>query len=156
MNKREMRVILQEAARAMPGSTVHEVEGVSNSVRVKTPFVGLDGEFLYFYVFKRAQNNRFSMMLPTESIGILPVITTMAILQKILRTYGLLLSQEAAIIEENVALPLHKRMAIISQALVGIDGIRRLWKVEFDRRTNASESETSGQSSKPADSSSSR
>ena len=142
MNKREMHVVQNEATRFMYGSKMLGVADVSNSVRVEIPLLGFDGKPLYFYVVRRAKDGRFSLILPTESIGILPIDTTLSILQKILKTYGLLLSQEAVIMEENIAISLHKRMATMAQAIIAIDGIRRLWKTESDRRNNASKSET--------------
>ena len=142
MNKREIKVIYDAARRFMAECAIGNVPGVLNALRVEMPLLGLDGKPLYFYVAKR-ENKRFGLILPTESIGILPVNTTLAMLQNVLRTYNLHLSQEGVIMEDNIAIPLHKRMAAISQAIIAIDGIRRLWKTEFDRRQkNAPESET--------------
>ena len=134
----------------MPDCAIGNVRGVLNAIMVELPLLGLDGKPLYFYVARRTGNKRFSLLLPTESIGILPINSTLLILQQILRGYGLLLSQEAVILEENIGIALHKRMSTMAQAAIAIDGIRRLWKTEFDKR-NSIDGDTLPVSQKPLD-----
>lgn len=146
MNPKEVKTIREAADRFMKHTTVWRVEGVPNSVRVELPFPGIDQKPLYFFVIKRKDTRRFSLILHTESIGIFSTQDTLARLQAILITYGLLLSEDAVIMEENIKIPLHQRIANVAQAIIGIDGIRRLWKTELNRRTNA-ESQIAGQES---------
>lgn len=147
MNPKEIKTIREAADRFMKHTTVWRVEGVSNSVRVELPFSGVDQKPLYFFIIKRKETRRFSLILHVESIGISSVKDTLAILQGILTTYGLLLSTDAVIMEENIKIPLHQRIANVAQAIIGIDGIRRMWKIEFNRRTQNAESEIAGQES---------
>lgn len=137
MNEREIKTVKQEAARFSKDIFV-TVAG-STGVKLELPYYNAALSPLYFFVVKRKGAKKFSLLLPVESIGVLPVDGTLSILQELLKTYQVLVSQEADIMEEN-DYPLHTRIKIMTQALVAIDGIRRLWQVEHDRRTNATES----------------
>lgn len=136
MNKKEIRTVNQEAQRFMKDTKLVLVEEV-DSVKLELSFSDPKSQALYLFVAKRKGEKTFSLMLPVESVGMIAVDETLVRLQPLLKTYGLILTQEAVIIEENTKLPLHKRIRNMSQALVAVDGIRRLWKVEFDRRTEA-------------------
>lgn len=154
MNKREFNVIKKEAERFMSGLVVEPLTAEESAVKVTLPMTGIYDRPLYFFVVKRKAARRFSLILHVESIGINAVEGTLSILQQLLRTYNLILSQEAVIMEENVDRPLHKRMGTMVQVLLGIDAIRRLWIDEHNRRKHA-ESQDPKSSGNGADNSSS-
>lgn len=137
MNSKELKTIREAASYFMRGTLVQPIEGVSNSARIELPLLSIDKKPLYFFIIKRKDTRRFSLILHVESIGILPVADTLSRLQSILTTYSLLLSQDAIIMEENIKIPLHQRIANVAQAVIAVDGIRRLWKTELIRRTHA-------------------
>jgi hypothetical protein len=153
MNKHEIQTIRQEAQRFMKDiSLVIE----DSAIRLVLPFLNSQSEEMYFFVVKRKESKKFSLLIPVQSVGILAIESTLALLQPVLKTYGLLLSQDAVIMEES-KLSLHKRIGNVAQALIAIDGVRRLWKVEHDRRTeNAIESESIEPISDPTNDSSPR
>lgn len=90
------------------------------------------------FVGKPKHSNKFLLLIPVESTGILAVDSTLAILQRVAATYGVMLTQEAVLREESQN-PLHERISNMTQLLIGIDGIIRLWKVTA---SNATKSET--------------
>ena len=137
MTSKELRVIRQEAQRAIGSTKVETVPEQLNAARVFLPMKSASGGPIYFFVVKRLKARKFSLILHVDSIGILAVDTTLVLLQEVLQGYGLLLSQDAVIMEENTAVPLSERMRTMAQALIGIDGIRRLWQVQHDRRVHA-------------------
>ncbi len=133
MNKHELRTIDQEAQRFMKDIKITEVE---SSAKLELPFTNSSGDNLYIFITKRSKARKFTLLIPVESTGLFATNPTLLLLQPMLKTYNLLLTQEAVIMEES-NLPLHQRIRNLTQAVVGIDGVRRLWKAEFDRRTNA-------------------
>lgn len=148
MNKHEIQTIRQESQRFMKDIKLTEVEG---SVRLDLSFSDPQSNTLYLFVAKRKGNRSFSLLIPVQSTGILTVQSTLAMLQPLLKTYGLIISQDAVIMEENTKLSLNKRIRNMTQALIALDGIKRLWKVEFNRRQNASESQVVEPTSNSAD-----
>lgn len=99
--------------------------------RVILPFQNQEEKQLYFFI--TVSKKRFSLLLPVESAGLIAVKSTLAILQPMLKTYGLILTSEAVIMEVNHKLPLHKRIHNMSQAIINMDGVRRLWKSQLRR-----------------------
>lgn len=140
MTKKEIRTVKQEAERFMKGIIFFEAE--PDGLRLNLPFKDKRDVNIYFYVAKRKGSKKFSLLMPVESTGLLAVNSTLALLQPVLTTYGLLLSQTAVIMEES-SLSLHIRIQNMAQALIAIDGICRLWQAENDRRTNAAQSQDS-------------
>ena len=140
MTKKEIRTVKQEAERFMKGIIFFEAE--PDGLRLNLPFKDKRDVNIYFYVAKRKGSKKFSLLMPVESTGLLAANSTLALLQPVLATYGLLLSQTAVIMEESF-LSLHIRIRNMAQALIAIDGICRLWQAENDRRTNASQSQDS-------------
>src|SRR5208337_394947 len=133
MTKKEIRTVKQEAERFMKGIIFFEAE--PDGLRLNLPFKDKRDVNIYFYVAKRKGSKKFSLLMPVESTGLLAANSTLALLQPVLATYGLLLSQTAVIMEESF-LSLHIRIRNMAQALIAIDGICRLWQAENDRRTN--------------------
>lgn len=128
MNKKEIRTIDQEAQRFMKDTKLTPTEE-DDCVRLDLTFSDPKSQALYLFVSKRKKDKRFTLMIPVQSTGIIAATETLALLQPLLKTYGLILTQQAVITEESINLPLHKRIRNMSQALVAIDGIRRLWNV---------------------------
>jgi len=149
MNKVETRTIRDAMERFMPDTELRLAVVKGNgkdrpdfvAVKVLLPMQSVDKEQLYFFVAKRSTERRFSILIPVESVGIRAVSTALVILQDVLRTYNLILTQEAVIMEQDLALPFHKRMTKMAQAVVAIDGIRRLWKTQL--RSNNAEGQDS-------------
>lgn len=133
MNRKEEQTVKQEALRYSKDVCI--TPAGENGVKVEIPYMNLEQRPIYFFVVKRKDSKRFSLLLPVASAGIHPVNSTLALLQPFLRSYGLLLSQEAVIMEESHH-SLHFRIKTFAQALLGIDGIRRLWDEE-SKRINA-------------------
>lgn len=150
MNPKEIKTVKEAAERFMKDISVEVVPTVSNSVLVQLPLLGLDGLKLHFFIIKRKETRRFSLIFHTTSFNILPITETLEVLQDLLHTYGLLLSQDGIIMEENIKIPLHKRIAVLSQALIGIDSLRRLLQVGNIRRTQDAESKEVGSQGRSA------
>lgn len=142
MTSRELKTIKQECERVIGGVTIREVPEQLNAVMVTLPMSSSSGEYIYFFIVKRLKARKFSLILHVESIGISAIDSTLSTLQNILKSYGLLLSQDAVIMEEDTSISLSKRIRAMSQALIGIDGIRRLWKVENNRRNDVIREDT--------------
>lgn len=136
MNKHEIQTIKQEAQRFTKGIKI--IPADESAIKLELPYTNEGGEALYFFVAKRKGAKKFSLLVPVVSVGLVDLPSTLAILQPFLKTYGLLLSQEATIMEES-NLPLNVRFKNMAQTVIGIDGICRLWKVQYGRQ-NASES----------------
>lgn len=132
MNKQDERAVREACKRFMPPLTLVEVPEESSTLKIVLSV----NPNLYFFVGKRKADGRFSLLIPVESIGFHAQPETLSRLQALLRTYGLLLSQDAVIMEENIKLPLDQRIGVMVWALIGLDGIRRLWQEE-SKRTNA-------------------
>lgn len=133
MNNKEIRTIEQEAHRFSKDILVITAGQVG--VKLELPFMSAEQTPLYFFVEKRKGAKKFSLMMPVESTGLIAVSSTLVLLQPLFRTYGLLITQDAIIIEEEDHLSLHLRIKNMTQAIISIDGIRRLWIAEHDRRT---------------------
>lgn len=137
MNRVEIKTIRDAAQLFMKHATASPVIDVSNCIKIELPFLGYDQKPLHMFVIKRKDSRRFSIIVHIEASGILSTRDSMAILQPVLKTYGLLLSAEAVIMEENIDIPLHRRISAMAQALIGLDGLRRLWQSESNRSSNA-------------------
>ena len=128
MNKHEIRTVKQEAQRFTKGINVTEIDACV--LKVELPYTNQTGKNLYFYVTKRKGEKKFSIMTTVDSVGLSTLNSTLTRLQPLLKTYGLILTQDHIILEESV-IPLNQRFKNMAQAVIGIDGIRRLWKVEY-------------------------
>lgn len=153
MNGHEIRTIRQEAERFAKEVKVCDI-GEEDSVKIELPYLNEEGEILYFFVAKRKNSKKFIMIMPVLSTGIITIPSTLALLQPLLGTYGLILTQDAVIIEES-GLSLNKRFRNMAQAIVSIDGIRRMWKT-IQERSNAAKSKDSESISNSTNDSSSR
>jgi len=142
LNAREKRTIKQEAERFMKGIVIKDAAEPS-AVILELPMLDAKKNPIRFFIGKRPKAKKFSLLVPIESVGLLAVNSTLAKIQPVLKTYGLILSQTAVILEENHTLPLHKRIGNITQAIIGIDGLVRLWNSEFRRNPDAFESKDS-------------
>lgn len=138
MNGQAIRAVRDACKRFMPSLKVVEVVEETSTLRV----IVSENPNLYFFIGKRKADGRFSLLIPVESAGITADSMTLVRLQPLLKTYGLLLSQEAVIMEENIKLPLHERVGIMVWALISLDGIRRLWHEELKRMKNAESKKT--------------
>jgi len=137
MNKHEIRTVKQEAERFAKGITLIEEK---DALKLELPYSSYEGVPLYFYILKRKGDKKFTLAIPVESTGVVKFETTLAILQPVLRTYGLIITQDAIIIEET-SIPLNQRLKNMAQAMIGIDSMRRFCKADSERRgTNATES----------------
>jgi hypothetical protein len=136
MNKHEIQTIRQEAQRFMKDMNLSIVE---DAVKLESSFTNVKGESIYLFISKRRSTKKFTLLIPVESTGLLAVNNTLSILQKVLQTYGLILTQEAVIMEES-KLPLHQRIRNMTQALISIDGIIRLWRVTYATKSETIES----------------
>jgi hypothetical protein len=132
MNKHEIQTVKQEAQRFNKDIKISTIEG---AVKLELPFTNSKGTALYMFVGKYKNSNKFILLIPVESTGIIAVDSTLAILQKVAATYGVIITPEAVLREES-DLSLHKRIRNMTQLLIGVDSIIRLWKVT----SNASES----------------
>lgn len=128
MNKKEVHTIVQEAQRFMKDVSVSPTEE-DDCMKVELTFSDPKSHLLYLFVAKRKKDKRFTVMMPVGSTGLLATNQTLSLLQPLLKSYGLILTQDAVIVEENINLALHKRIRNMSQALVAVDGICRLWNV---------------------------
>jgi hypothetical protein len=153
VNKRELKTIREAAARFMPSLKVEEVTEFSNSVRMDIPSPKSSKMYsrTYFFIGRRKKDGRFKLLVPVESIGLLAVNNTLARLQPLLCEYGLMLTQDAVIMEENISIPLEERIGNMTRAIIAIDGIRKLWQLEYDRSYNVKSEETKPISNSPND-----
>ena len=133
MNKRDIRVVREAAKRFMADLAVYEVQDIASALKIEIP----NSTPLYFFIIKRAKDGRFSLIIPVESAGLIAVDSTLTRLQPLLKSYNLILSSDRVIMEENIKIPLHERIGIMVRALIALDGVRRLWQVEADRRSDA-------------------
>lgn len=126
MTKLEIQSLIKAAK-----SVIHGTKGQFNketqSLQVELPFNRGTANPLYYFIIKRSRNKHVSLILPSISMGILPTPSTLSILQKLLTSYGISLLEEGIIAEENYNKPLNVRLAAMAQALLGIDGVVRLW-----------------------------
>jgi hypothetical protein len=125
MNRHEIKTIRQEALRFLKDIKIIPVE---ESIKLELPFTSSTGAAMYMFVGKPKNSKKFILLLPAESAGLRAVDSTSSILQKIAATYNVILTQEV-VLREETQLPLHQRIRNMTQLLIGIDGIVRLWKV---------------------------
>lgn len=137
MNRRELQTVRQEAQRFIKDAKIILLD--DGVVKIEFPFQNSKEQDIYIFVTKRKKTGKFSLLLPVESAGISNIPSTLALLQPLLKTYGLILSPESVIMEDS-NIPLHGRIRNITQAIIGIDCIRRLWQIQYGS-SNASESE---------------
>ena len=146
MNQEELKSVIAEVREFMKDAFVSGVEG--EAAKVYLPYTNQQGDALYFFIGKRVGRNNFSLLIPVESIGLIAVNDTLVRLQAMLQTYGLQLTQEAIICDEHYNHPMQTRLRDMTHAILGIDGIRRLWKTEYDRRPDAESEDSKSLSNK--------
>src|SRR5208337_1047416 len=139
VNKRELKTVRDAANRFMPGLKVVEVPESPNTVRIDIPLLKPSRMYskMYFFIGRRKKDGRFRLLIPVESTGLLAVDNTLSRLQPLLKEYGLMLTQDAVIMEENISVPLDERIGNMTRAILVIDGIRNLWQIEYDRKEDS-------------------
>lgn len=137
MNKHELQTVRQEAQRYSKDAKVELIKDLE-AAKISLPYELHGIGSLYFFIAKKKNSKKFMLMLPVESAGLMAVAETMSRLQPLLTTYGLIITAESVILEDSTK-PLNQRIRLMTQALLGIDGIRRLWKSEYKRSSNGIE-----------------
>src|SRR6266404_8471239 len=99
MNRHELQTIKQEAQRFTKGIKI--TEAAADALRLELPYVNAESEGLYFFVVKQGGSKKFVLVLPAVSVKIITDGITLSLLQPLLKTYGIQLSQDAIMTERS-------------------------------------------------------
>lgn len=109
---------------------VEHVEEIEDyAVRVTTKFLDRNGLAFRFYAYRRP---KAKLLVLTDAGEIAETLKRsgmelqMGLLQSLLRSYGLTLTQEGAVVEMTRR-PLGERIAAMFQAWAAADGVMRMW-----------------------------
>jgi hypothetical protein len=137
MNARELKTIRDAADRFMEGSSILTSKLDPNHVVIRLPLYNCDNEPFDIYVEKNSGSKKFHIIYylarPKDSSALLTFVTED--IKEVIENYGLLVSN-GMISERDTNIPLHKRIGLVAQTVIGIDGMRRLARAALKRRTN--------------------
>jgi hypothetical protein len=120
---------VREAFQTACGKVKVEKTDLEAAVRVITPFMDRNGQPFLFYAYRRPRKKKIfltdcgAIVLSLEKSG---TDIQMALLQKMLRSYGMTLTQDKSVVEMTDR-PLGQRVSAVFQAWAAADGILRMW-----------------------------
>lgn len=112
---------------------VRKASSVVDTVEIITPFLSTDSTFITLYAYRGAGNKLYlsDCRQVVDSLNHVPIVgpnvsVNMKLLQDLLGTYGLTLTQGGAVIETS-SLKLGIRVLNLISGRIAVDGLLRLW-----------------------------
>ena len=115
------------------GFKAKKMPGQAGVIQVVTPFLTNTSQPLTFFAYRGEDNHLYltDCRHTIDSLNHIPIVgggvgVNKKLLQDLIRTYGLILTEGGAIVESS-KLPLGKRVMSLVAGRIAVDGLLRLW-----------------------------
>jgi len=129
-----MKQLLEALQHAASKVDLESVPDETNMVRIVTQFKDRNGTPFAFYAYTRGKKRKLFLTdagLVLSTLQKSGMEVQMGLVQSLLRTYGLVFTQEGATVEQSDR-PIEDRVTALFQAWCAADGVLRTWTRQGD------------------------
>ena len=129
MNPQDMKQVMEALQNAASKVELEPAPGMGNLIKITTQFRDRNGSLFAFYAYTRGKRKKIFLTDAGLILGTLQksgMGLQMGLVQSLLRTYGLMFTQEGVVIDQSDR-SIEERVASLFQAWCAADGVLRTW-----------------------------
>jgi len=129
MNPQDMKQVMEALQNAASKVELEPAPGMGNLIKITTQFRDRNGSPFAFYAYTRGKRKNIFLTDAGLILGTLRksgMGLQMGLVQSLLRTYGLMFTQEGVVIDQSDR-SIEERVASLFQAWCAADGVLRTW-----------------------------
>jgi hypothetical protein len=129
MNPQDMKQVMEALQNAASKVELEPAPGMGNLIKITTQFRDRNGSPFAFYAYTRGKRKKIFLTDAGLILGTLRksgMGLQMGLVQSLLRTYGLMFTQEGVVIDQSDR-SIEERVASLFQAWCAADGVLRTW-----------------------------
>jgi hypothetical protein len=129
MNPQDMKQVMEALQNAASKVELEPAPGMGNLIKITTQFRDRNGSPFAFYAYTRGKRKKIFLTDAGLILGTLQksgMGLQMGLVQSLLRTYGLMFTQEGVVIDQSDR-SIEERVASLFQAWCAADGVLRTW-----------------------------
>jgi len=129
MNPQDMKQVMEALQNAASKVELEPAPGMGNLIKITTQFRDRNGSPFAFYAYTRGKRKKIFLTDAGLILGTLQksgMGLQMGLVQSLLRTYGLMFTQEGVVIDQSDR-SIEQRVTSLFQAWCAADGVLRTW-----------------------------
>jgi hypothetical protein len=129
MNPQDMKQVMEALQNAASKVELEPASGMGNLIKITTQFRDRNGSPFAFYAYTRGKRKKIFLTDAGLILGTLQksgMGLQMGLVQSLLRTYGLMFTQEGVVIDQSDR-SIEERVTALFQAWCAADGVLRTW-----------------------------
>jgi len=129
MNPQDMKQVMEALQNAASKVELEPAPGMGNLIKITTQFRDRNGSPFAFYAYTRGKRKKIFLTDAGLILGTLQksgMGLQMGLVQSLLRTYGLIFTQEGVVIDQSDR-SIEERVTALFQAWCAADGVLRTW-----------------------------
>jgi hypothetical protein len=129
MNPQDMKQVMEALQNAASKVELEPAPGMGNLIKITTQFRDRNGSPFAFYAYTRGKRKKIFLTDAGLIMGTLQksgMGLQMGLVQSLLRTYGLMFTQEGVVIDQSDR-SIEERVTALFQAWCAADGVLRTW-----------------------------
>jgi hypothetical protein len=129
MNPQDMKQVMEALQNAASKVELEPAPGMGNLIKITTQFRDRNGSPFAFYAYTRGKRKNIFLTDAGLILGTLQksgMGLQMGLVQSLLRTYGLMFTQEGVVIDQSDR-SIEERVTALFQAWCAADGVLRTW-----------------------------
>jgi len=129
MNPQDMKHVMEALQNAASKVELEPASGMGNLIKITTQFRDRNGSPFAFYAYTRGKRKKIFLTDAGLILGTLQksgMGLQMGLVQSLLRTYGLMFTQEGVVIDQSDR-SIEERVTALFQAWCAADGVLRTW-----------------------------
>ena len=129
MNPQDMKHVMEALQNAASKVELEPAPGMGNLIKITTQFRDRNGSPFAFYAYTRGKRKKIFLTDAGLILGTLQksgMGLQMGLVQSLLRTYGLMFTQEGVVIDQSDR-SIEERVTALFQAWCAADGVLRTW-----------------------------
>ena len=129
MNPQDMKQVMEALQNAASKVDLEPAPGMGNLIKITTQFRDRNGSPFAFYAYTRGKRKKIFLTDAGLILGTLQksgMGLQMGLVQSLLRTYGLMFTQEGVVIDQSDR-SIEERVTALFQAWCAADGVLRTW-----------------------------
>jgi hypothetical protein len=129
MNPQDMKQVMEALQNAASKVELEPAPGMGNLIKITTQFRDRNGSPFAFYAYTRGKRKKIFLTDAGLILGTLQksgMGLQMGLVQSLLRTYGLMFTQEGVVIDQSDR-SIEERVTYLFQAWCAADGVLRTW-----------------------------
>jgi hypothetical protein len=129
MNPQDMKQVMEALQNAASKVELEPAPGMGNLIKITTQFRDRNGQPFAYFAYTRGKRKKIFLTDAGLILGTLRksgMGLQMGLVQSLLRTYGLMFTQEGVVIDQSDR-SIEERVTALFQAWCAADGVLRTW-----------------------------